>query len=695
MKRLRFKYKFVLPGLVAGALLLWLGFNAVGQLNERVRMIESERAAVALMATLVEWNKVLIENRRIVIMTAPGDESVRGRLKQQAGVIEKTLAQIEAEVGRAQPLFDMTKEVKGLRQGWEELQKKVDALAVDRDFAQKGFAAHAPEYGRLYAFMKDLGNKSRMALDPDIDLFYLGFPLANNTPSTAGITVRIAAYATLNVPRGEITAKDKIFYEVTEARLADTFSGVENMLKQSMTANPAVESKLAPGFQKLQATSKELLAFVRKNFISADAPSVTQQQVDQASKASIDAAWELVEQNRQVMDTLLVERAAKAASMRNVLVALLAAAILFSFYLFVGMYYGFAGAIAQAIEGAKAFARGELGRVPSADTRDEFADLLNELKRADASLSQMIVGVRGAAQSMLTGSREIASGNADLSRRTEQQAASLQETASSMEELTSTVKQNAENASQANELAGAASEVAVKGGSVVGEVVQTMSSINESSKKIADIIGVIDGIAFQTNILALNAAVEAARAGEQGRGFAVVAAEVRTLAQRSAGAAKEIKQLISDSVDKVTAGTRLVEHAGKTMDEIVTSVQRVTSIISEISAASNEQTSGIEQVNNAVSQMDQMTQQNAALVEEAAAAAESMQQQAEGLGRAVAVFKVSGAAEGDVHTEPAVEFRSVERRGPNRAKNVARLPKREIQHTETAPDLEKTGTEDR
>jgi methyl-accepting chemotaxis protein len=255
-------------------------------------------------------------------------------------------------------------------------------------------------------------------------------------------------------------------------------------------------------------------------------------------------------------------------------------------------------------------------------------------------MSDMVVQIKESTETISTASDEIAKGNADLSQRTEEQASSLEETASSMEELTSTVKQNAENARQANQLAVGASDVAVKGGNVVKQVVTTMNGISESSKKIADIISVIDGIAFQTNILALNAAVEAARAGEQGRGFAVVATEVRNLAQRSAAAAKEIKELITDSVGKVDAGSKLVDEAGKTMDEIVSSVKRVTDIMAEITAASQEQSSGIEQVNQAITQMDEVTQQNAALVEEAAAAAESMQEQAGSLLQAVSQFKV-------------------------------------------------------
>ncbi len=263
---------------------------------------------------------------------------------------------------------------------------------------------------------------------------------------------------------------------------------------------------------------------------------------------------------------------------------------------------------------------------------------------AMATLQATVIDVRNGVETIAVASRQIASGNADLSSRTESQASSLEETASSMEELTSTVKQNAENARQANQLVVSTADVAVKGGQVVGQVVDTMASIKESSRKISDIIGVIDGIAFQTNILALNAAVEAARAGEQGRGFAVVASEVRNLAQRSAGAAKEIKALIEDSVGKVDAGGKLVDEAGKTMDEIVTSVKRVTDIMSEIAAASQEQSSGIEQVNQAVGQMDEMTQQNAALVEEAAAAAESLQDQASKLAEAVSVFKLEAGA---------------------------------------------------
>jgi methyl-accepting chemotaxis protein len=294
----------------------------------------------------------------------------------------------------------------------------------------------------------------------------------------------------------------------------------------------------------------------------------------------------------------------------------------------------------EAVSVAKSVAAGDLTRKIEVKSQDEVGQLMLALKEMNDSLVKIVAQVRNGTETISTATREIASGNLDLSSRTEEQASSLEETASSMEELTSTVKQNADSAQQANNLAVSASTVATKGGAVVTQVVDTMSAINASAKKIEDIIGVIDGIAFQTNILALNAAVEAARAGEQGRGFAVVASEVRHLAQRSAAAAKEIKNLIGDSVEKVNTGTKLVDEAGATMAEIVESVQRVTRIMSEITIASREQTDGIEQVNQAIAQMDESTQQNAALVEQAAAAAESLQDQTSNLAQVVSVFRL-------------------------------------------------------
>ena len=336
-----------------------------------------------------------------------------------------------------------------------------------------------------------------------------------------------------------------------------------------------------------------------------------------------------------------------------------------------GLALGIARAVARplqhAVKLAQQVAAGNLGSHIEVHSRDETGQLLQALKDMNTSLLQIVGEVRQGTDSIATASSQIAMGNQDLSARTEEQASSLEQTAASMEELTATVKQNAASAQQANQMASAASQVAVRGGAAVSKVVQTMSDINASSRKIVDIIGVIDSIAFQTNILALNAAVEAARAGDQGRGFAVVASEVRTLAQRSASAAKEIKQLIDASVTKVEEGNGQVEQAGKTMEEIVHSVRRVTDIMGEITAASHEQTAGIEQVNQAVTQMDQMTQQNAALVEEAAAATDALQGQAAALSKVVSVFDLGQATALAAHQPQAAAL-------PLRAANAKAVP---------------------
>jgi methyl-accepting chemotaxis protein len=392
--------------------------------------------------------------------------------------------------------------------------------------------------------------------------------------------------------------------------------------------------------QQLAKYRKEVDNAMQMSAIDVSMGMVAMQIADGQFQALTREFSELVVLERTLAQGSYDSAAATFSKALLVLLVIMAVAIAVSGVLSYLMSRAIVRPLEVAIKAAGFIASGDLTFDVTTDATDETGQLLRALGEMTQNLRSLVGEVSSGAQTVSDTSAQIAQGNLDLSQRTEEQASTLEETASSLEELTSTVTQNAHNARQASQLALGASEVAVKGGRVVSQVVSTMSGISESSKKIADIIGVIDGIAFQTNILALNAAVEAARAGEQGRGFAVVAAEVRNLAQRSAAAAKEIKTLIGDSVGKVDAGTRLVDAAGKTMEEVVTSVKQVTELIAEIAAASQEQSSGIEQVNTAVTQMDQVVQQNASLVEEATAATESMKEQAAALLQMVARFKL-------------------------------------------------------
>ncbi len=366
--------------------------------------------------------------------------------------------------------------------------------------------------------------------------------------------------------------------------------------------------------------------------------------MDRAPTKKIDDIVAFIQAESKALMTQMVTANAEAQRSATLLIlATVLATVLVGAVIMVWIIRSITTPLNEAVSIAQTVAGGDLSTSIEVRGDDEIGTLLKSLKDMHDNLAEIVGKVRAGTDAIAIASNEIAMGNADLSSRTEEQASSLEETASSMEELTSTVRQNGDNANQASKLAGNASVVAVRGGDAVAQVIDTMGAINDSSKKIVDIIGVIDGIAFQTNILALNAAVEAARAGEQGRGFAVVAAEVRNLAQRSAAAAKEIKTLIGNSVEQVEAGSKLVGAAGTTMDEVVASVQRVTAIIAEIAVASGEQNVGIGQINDAITQMDTVTQENAALVEQAAAAAEAMKHQAESLKSAVSVFKISEA----------------------------------------------------
>ncbi|WP_312440136.1 methyl-accepting chemotaxis protein [Janthinobacterium sp.] len=450
------------------------------------------------------------------------------------------------------------------------------------------------------------------------------FLLATTAEERATRQADIAKFLAAN--KASLAKAQPLFVTPAAKELFARFAVVEVEYASSMSQVLALAAA-----EPLAQRSPELVALLNKtrehaNELDSVLDKLSQQKEVRAKEAA-EQASSVYQTSRSFMLALVLGSVAAGLSLGALITR--------------GLTRQLGGEPGYAADIAGAIAEGDL-TVEIATRNGDSASLLFAMKTMRDKLVGIVSQVRAGTDTITTASSEIAQGNLDLSSRTEEQASSLEETASSMEELTSTVRQNADNARQANTLAGAASDVASKGGAVVGQVVQTMESINASSRKIVDIISVIDGIAFQTNILALNAAVEAARAGEEGRGFAVVAAEVRNLAQRSASAAKEIKALIGDSVEQVEIGSKLVRDAGLTMDEVVGSVRRVADIMQEITAASSEQSAGIEQVNMAIVQMDQVTQQNAALVEQAAAAAESMQDQATALNEVVSVFRLSG-----------------------------------------------------
>ncbi|WP_374320089.1 methyl-accepting chemotaxis protein [Aquabacterium sp.] len=439
----------------------------------------------------------------------------------------------------------------------------------------------------------------------------------------------------------------------TDASLTDFFAD-----DTKMTTKASTEAQAA--LEKLLRTDEERAAFakmgeVRARYIQArdsavkakasgdtlEATRIFESAYQPTAREYLDVVLAFQTLERQQIDVMAKELSASNDAGRLMLILLGVLAIALGAGAAWFITRSITQPLAHALEAARQVAQGNLKRLEHDGAKDEMGQLINALAEMQDALSRVIGGIRDATESITTASTEIAVGNQDLSSRTEHTASSLEETASSMEQLTGTVNQTADSARTANQLASSASTSAAKGGEVVSQVVRTMEEINTSSRKISDIIGVIDGIAFQTNILALNAAVEAARAGEQGRGFAVVASEVRNLAQRSANAAKEIKTLIVASTERVESGSRLVSDAGETMQEIMASVQRVADIIGEISCAATEQSDGIRQVNVAVNQLDQMTQQNAALVEQSAAAAESLKEQARKLTDVVGVFRLA------------------------------------------------------
>ena len=609
-----------------------------------------------------------VQQHRAVAMTSIAGRSPAGGQAAKAAEVTAALAALETELaGHPAELAGFSKEVVAVRRDWDALHPAVAARALT---PAESFARHTKLAQATQGVVYEVADHFGLMLDPDRLGYNLVVISAVELPELAEALGRMRGRGNAILAAAAVTVDERAHVVSMFDRVEEKSATVVETVERIFDASPPVKSRLDAHARLAADAVAQAEALVRKEII--ESPRITYPAADYVARMTraIDAQFTLVGEIHRELASTLGDRIAELERGRLIAlgsVALFAAlAGLFAFVI----SRGIVRRLRESVAVAESIARGELDCTIAVRGRDEIADLTAAIAKSQQRLREVIGTIRESSEAVSIASQQIASGNADLSQRTEEQASSLEQTASSMEQLTATVRQNAENAKQANQLASSASDVAERGGSVVGEVVLTMNAISAASSKIADIIGVIDGIAFQTNILALNAAVEAARAGEQGRGFAVVATEVRSLAQRSAEAAKEIKGLIGDSVDKVRAGGELVAQAGRTMDEVVASVKRVTDLMAEITAASIEQSAGIDQVNTAITQMDQVTQQNAALVEEAAAAAESMQDQAKNLVSTVAVFKVAGAGS----LAPAVIRRAAKAAQPANAGSAERTP---------------------
>ncbi|OWW22656.1 methyl-accepting chemotaxis protein [Noviherbaspirillum denitrificans] len=605
--------------------------KALAQADAEIRGLPPIRAVLGVVL-LVQ------QHRGMSAMALSGNEGAQTQRAAKQAEVDKAIAAADALLAAVDNNAAKAAWSKA-KSAWAPLPAKVGGRQLT---PPESFAAHTALVEDMLSASEIMLDHYRLSLDPDAANHFLIDAALVQSPelieSLGRLRARGAAILTAKTATMDNRASIGALIEKADGRIA----GIRDAMEKSLAARPASRSRLEKPLQSTLAKGEELLRLAREEVVKPEQHTYNAQDYFNKVTAAIAEQVQFQDAAIGVLEELLVERKSTLATAAYGILAAALALVLLATLLGVRIVRSITVPLNEAIEVAQRVAAGDLSTQIEIRYRNETGQLLQALKDMNAGLANIVQEVRSGTETIATASGQIASGNLDLSARTEEEASSLEETASTMEEITSTVRQNADNARQANQLALSASGVAARGGEMVEHVVQTMNSINESSRKVVDIISVIDGIAFQTNILALNAAVEAARAGEQGRGFAVVAAEVRSLAQRSAAAAKEIKELINASVEKVDAGTKLVDQTGATMQEVVGSIKRVADIVSEIAAASSEQTSGIEQVNEAVMQMDQVTQQNASLVEEAAAAAEALKDQAQKLAQVVSVFRLGG-----------------------------------------------------
>ena len=524
---------------------------------------------------------------------------------------------------------------------WAALSQTVAAQGVK---APESFARHTALIALQIELHDRVADHFGLTLEPQVSTYHLIVGTLVQLPRLTETLGQARALGATILGNKEASAEQRVGLASLASRAQAGLRELSQSLEKSGEADPAMALALKEPTALARQSVTQVLALVDQHILKPDVLSYSAQEYFASTTQAIDTVYALNLSSGRLIEAALTERVRHAQTTTTALAAALLSLLGLGAVIAWKVTQAILSAAEQAKITAQRIAAGDLSQPIEVVGQDELAQMLMAMADMQIALTRVVSDVRQGAEGVATASSQIAQGNLDLSQRTETRASSLQETAASMEELGATVQQNAASAWQANQLAQGASEVAAQGGEVVGQVVTTMRGINEASRKIADIIGVIDSIAFQTNILALNAAVEAARAGEQGRGFAVVASEVRSLAHRSAEAAKEIKGLIATSVERVEKGSALVDRAGTTMTDVVASIRRVTTIMGEISVATQEQSTGLGAVSQTVVQMDQATQQNAALVEQSAAAAESLSTQAEQLVQSVAVFRLPGAA---------------------------------------------------
>ena len=500
------------------------------------------------------------------------------------------------------------------------------------------FAAHNAGVAALLSLLGDANDGSNLTLDPEIDTFYLMDMAVVRLPLMAEVVAQKRSLGAAVLIAGQITPKQSRSLIERSVQLAGHADAVDADIAKADAYRPGLRAGIQS--DEYKASVDDFLQRVDATVLRAEGPTGDAAAHVAAGNRALEAMAQLATRSNDMLDKLLAERVARLEQQRNVNAGLLAAGLLLSLYLFMAFGKVLSGGLKEVTYHVDAMRDGNLTTRPCAVGTDEVAGLMHSLQQMQGSLRRIVGQVRSASDSIVTASTQIAGGAADLASRTEQSAANLQQTASAMEQIASTVKNSEAKVDAATQLADTNAQAALRGGQIIAQVEHTMQGINQSSSKIGEIIGTIDGIAFQTNILALNAAVEAARAGEQGRGFAVVAAEVRALAQRSSAAAREIKGLIQASVEQAEAGSRVVREAGGTIQAIVASAQRVSTLLAEVSVGAREQSQGVDQSCKSVQQIDAVTQQNAALVEQTAAAAGSLNDQALGLAREVAKFRL-------------------------------------------------------